>query len=174
MRIKAKLKDLSFDRNGNALITLVTREDVREAFDELTECEVTAEIKKWHPKRSLDANAYAWVLLDQLSAKLEIPKEELYREEIRNVGGVSDYICIKQEKADAFRRTWENRGIGWQTEEIPSKVDGCVNLLCYKGSSEFDTKQMSDLIDTIIQDCESVGIPTMTDEQIAKLKGEWK
>ena len=175
MRIRAKLKDLSFDRDGKQNITISTNEDVRSAFDELAESEVTVEIKKWRPKRSLDANAYAWVLLDQLSEKLGIPKEELYREEIRNVGGISQIIGIETEYAEDFRRLWENRGIGWQTEVFDSKkTEGISNVVCYKGSSEFDTKQMSDLIENIKQDCEAQGIPTMTDEQLKELLGNWR
>lgn len=175
MRIKAKLKDLSFDRDGKQNITISTNEDVRTAFDELAECEVTVEIKKWHPKRSLDANAYAWVLLDQLSEKLGIPKEEIYREEIRNVGGISQIIGIETEYVEDFRRLWENRGIGWQTEVFDSKkTEGISNIVCYKGSSEFDTKQMSNLIENIKQDCEAQGIPTITDEQLKELLGNWR
>lgn len=173
--MRARLRDIVFDRSGNAVISFETAENFRDEYDNLADGEVDIEIKKWRPKRSLDANAYAWVLLDKLSAKLGIPKEELYREEIRNVGGVSRIIGIETEYAEDFRRLWGSKGLGWQTEVFESKKkEGISNIICYKGSSAFDSKQMSDLIDNIIQDCEAQGIPTMTDEQIQKLIGDWK
>ena len=58
----ARLKDLSFDRDGNQIITLVTKQDCRSLFDELNDKDIDVEIKKHRKKRSLDANAYFWVL----------------------------------------------------------------------------------------------------------------
>lgn len=50
--------------------------------------------------RSLDANAYAWVLLDKLAAHYGIPRNDVYREEIRIIGGVSDVVCMVSKAAD--------------------------------------------------------------------------
>ena len=44
------------------------------------------ELKEYKPKRSIDSNAYAWVLLGKLQDKLHIPKEEIYRDLIKNIG----------------------------------------------------------------------------------------
>ena len=63
--------------------------------------------------RSLDANAYAWVLLDKLAAHYGIPRNDVYREEIKIIGGVSDVLCIVSEAADEFCRKWESKGTGW-------------------------------------------------------------
>ena len=131
------------------------------------------EITEKRKKRSLDANAYAWVLLDKMSAELGSPKEELYQDQIRKIGGVCDIICIQNKALDKFRKQWEGQGIGWQTEELESKLDGCTNLICYYGSSAFDTKQMSRLLDSIIADCKELGIETRNPEEIASLLEEW-
>lgn len=40
----------------------------------------------------------------------------------------------------------------------------------FKGSSEFNTLEMKIFIDGIIQECENVGIPTLTDEEIRKMR----
>ena len=131
------------------------------------------EITLARQKRSLDANAYMWVLLDKISAEVGVPKEELYQRQIRMIGGVSDTLCIQNKAVDKFRKEWESKGIGWQTETIPVKTAGCTGVIVYYGSSAFDTKQMSRLIDSIVQDCQAMGIETKSDEEIKSLLKEW-
>ena len=131
------------------------------------------EINRIRKKRSLDANAYLWVLLDKLSAELGTPKEELYRRYIKDIGGVSDILCIPNKAVDKFRREWESKGIGWQTDTIPIRTEGCTGVIVYYGSSAFDTKQMSRLIDSIVQDCKSIGIETKPQEEIDSLLEAW-
>ena len=131
------------------------------------------EITQARKKRSLDANAYLWTLLDKLSAELGAPKEELYQMRIREIGGVSDIVCVQNKALDKFKREWESKGLGWQTEEFPSKLDGCTNVIVYYGSSAFDTKQMSRMIDSVVTDCQSIGIETRSPEEINSLLEEW-
>ena len=172
--MRAKLRDMVFDRNGNAVISFETAENFRDEFDELYEGEVEIEIKKWRKKRSLDANAYCWVLINKLAEKLGKSRDEVYREAIRSIGGVSDVICVREKAADALIAGWQHNGTGWQAEMMESKIKGCVNVILYYGSSVYDTKQMAALIDHIVQDCEAVGIPTMTDEQIEEMMRGWR
>ena len=56
---------------------------------------------------------------------------------------------------------------------FPSKIDECTNLTLYCGSSEYNTRQMSQLIDSLVQDAESLGIPTLTDEMAEKMLHRW-
>lgn len=130
-------------------------------------------IKEHRDKRSLDANAYCWVLLDKLAEVLHVHKTELYRSYIREIGGNSETVCVLSKAVDALKRGWTKNGIGWQTEEMPSKIPGCVNVVLYYGSSEYDTAQMSRLIDLIVQDCKAQGIETMTPFQLDALKERW-
>lgn len=123
--------------------------------------------------RSLDANAYCWVLLDKLAAHYGVPKEEVYRDEIRNIAGVSDVLCLRERAAEAFCRAWGRNGIGWMAETFPSKIKGCVNVTVWYGSSTYDTEQMSRLIDAVVQDCKAVGIETMTEQELDALVSRW-
>ena len=123
--------------------------------------------------RSLDANAYCWVLLDKLAAHYNLPREAIYREEIRTIGGVSDVLCIVERAADDFIRRWTAQGIGWMAERGPSKIPGCVNVTVWYGSSSYDTEQMSRLIDQIVSDCESAGIEHLPPQKLAAMKQEW-
>lgn len=132
------------------------------------------EIRPKKSHRSLDANAYAWVLIDKLAAATGLTKTEVYRNAVRDVGGNMDVVCVKATAAPALRKIWESRGIGWQTDEEISKITGCVNVTLYSGTSVFNTAQMSRLIDNLIQDAKSVGIETMPQEELQAMLGRWE
>ena len=173
-RFRSNLKDLSFDREGNSVLSIKAREDLRPLFDELGDADITVEIKKYHPKRSLDANAYFWVLLDKLSVRLNEPKSVLYRQYIRNIGDNNETVCVQNKAVATLCKGWEHNGLGWQTETFPSKIEGCTNVILYYGSSEYDTAQMSRLIDMVVQDCKEQGIETMTPDELSRLIGAWQ
>ena len=132
------------------------------------------EIKPKKSLRSLDANALSWVLIDKLAAATGVPKTEVYRNAVRDVGGNSEIVCVKAEAAPQLRKIWESRGLGWQTEEDISKIPGCVNVILYYGSSTFDTRQMSRMIDNLIQDAKAVGIETLSDRELSLLCEKWE
>lgn len=146
----------------------------KQLVDDLKECEkLSIEVKKFRERRSLDANAYAWVLMDKLASKMGESKEDIYREYIKNIGGNSETICAQNKAVDRLCEGWSKNGIGWQTDTFESKVPGCTNVILYYGSSTYDTEQMSRLLDLIIQDCKQLGIPTETPDEIARLKSLW-
>ena len=72
------------------------------------------ELKEYKQKRSLDSNAYAWVLLGKLQDKLHIP--------IKNIGSF-EIIPVKNEAVERFRQAWSNHGLGWVTETMKSKLE---------------------------------------------------
>ena len=164
-----KLKDLYRGLDGQWVFSISTPFDPRGPFDELKDDLVDVTIKKHRNKRSLDANAFAWVLIDKLAAKLSKSKVEVYRETIREIGGVSDVICVQNKAVERLVSGWEKNGIGWQTDTSPSKIEGCTNVTLYYGSSTYDTYQQSRLIDLLVQECEQQGIPTILDDDSKKI-----
>lgn len=125
-------------------------------------------------KRSLSANAYAWALMNQLAAKINRPVLDIYRDLIRDIGGSSALVTIRADAAKAFKNGWESKGEGWQVhklDEMTTPQGVFYNLQCWYGSSQFDPSQMHRLIELIVQECQQQGIPTMTPEEISKLKG---
>ena len=168
-----KLKDLTRSRDGKWLLTISTPEDFSDLYDALSDKEVSFEIKEARKHRSLTANGYAWVLIDKIAEKTGVRKSEVYRNAIREIGGVSDTICVMDKAVDRLREGWEKNGLGWQTDTMPAKLPGCTCVVLYYGSSVYDSKQMAQLIDSLIQDAESLGIPTITDEQAEKMIGKW-
>lgn len=166
-----KLKELAYNRDGKQVLTIILDGDFREQFDELEPDQVTIDIRKWHRRRSMNANAYAWVLIDKLAERTGITKQEVYRIAIRDIGGVSDVVCIQTKALEAFRSGWEMKGLGWQTEVLDSKLVGCTNVVVYYGSSVYDTRQMSQLIDVLVNECKAQGIETLSPDELEKLAG---
>lgn len=133
------------------------------------------EVKEHRKKRSLDANAYAWVLINKLADTMRIPPTEIYRQAIQNVGGNYEILPVKEEAAEHFKQVWEAQGLGWPCVDMgKSKVSGYRNLRAYYGSSTYTTTQMAQLIESLLQDCRSLDIEVKSAEEIASLMGAWK
>lgn len=145
------------------------REFVLNHKDRLYDCE----IKEHREKRSLDSNSYCWVLLDKLADALRATKEELYLQKVREVGPFKDF-CLTDDEAKTFRVAWEKLGTGWPTEIVDYDRAGDRQVVrAYYGSSTYNTKRMSRLIDSIVEDCKAIGIETLPPEKLAAMKGEW-
>ena len=133
------------------------------------------EIKEHRKKRSLDANAYAWVLINKIADALRITPKEIYRQAIQNVGGNYEILPVKAEAAEHFKQVWEAQGLGWPCVDMgKSKIDGYRNLRAYYGSSTYSTTQMAQLIDILIQDCRALDIEVKSEEEIASIMRTWK
>ena len=169
--MRGRLKDLTFGAHGEQHITITVTSDFRESYDALKDSDINVEIKKWRKPRSRDANAYAWVLIDKIAAALSLDKAEVYREAIREIGGVSDTVFVQDVAVQKLCEGWEHNGIGWQTETFPSKIEGCTNVILYYGSSTYDTKQMSLLIDHLVAEAKAIGIETMPPDKLDALLG---
>lgn len=169
-----RLVDLVVGRNGKQRVTLEIDGDFRQQYDEFSGKDLDIIVKQHRNKRSLDANAYCWVLIDKIAEATGADKELIYKSAIRSIGGVSDIVLIKTEAAETFCKNWQRQGIGWQTETMPSKTDGWIYVIVYAGSSAYNTRQMSALIDSLVEDAKGLGIETATPEQIAKYKDLWE
>lgn len=177
MKISGKIVGANIDfRTNKPQLTLEVNElnDFKLIVDELKDRDkLSIEIKPYRARRSLDANAYAWVLMDRLAEKMGESKVDIYREYVRHIGGNSEIVCVKNSAAERLREGWGKNGIGWITDTLPSKIKGCTCIILYYGSSTYDTAQMSRLLDLITQDCKQLGIPTETPDEIARLKSLW-
>jgi hypothetical protein len=157
-----KITDCYVD--NNALVLVTTRKEAFE-FAGQFRAGTDYEIKPVHRKRSLDSNALAWALIDKIAVALQAPKEVIYRNAIRNIGGVSETVCCKREAVEHLVRGWTNRGLGWQTQVEPSKIPGCQNVILYFGSSSYNAGQMSLLINDLQRDAAALGIEAAADKK---------
>ena len=132
------------------------------------------EVKEHKKKRSLDANAYCWVLINKIADALRITPKEVYRQAIQNVSGNYEIIPIKEEAVSHFKQVWEAQGLGWPCVNMgKSTIDGYRNLRAYYGSSTFSVSQMQVLIDNLVQDCRALDIEVKSEEEIASLMEVW-
>lgn len=188
---KVKVQDAHclFDDKGTVHITIMAPGDqlgaarrmcreIEAVLESEKQVELTA--ARYYPKRSLDANAYCWVLLDKLAVALSDDKrtvspEEVYQQIIPNVGGNSRILPIRDDAVEEWKRIWGGKGTGWTCEDMGpcSNLPGYHNVRCFYGSSVYDTKQMSRLIDLVVQECKEQGIETKTPEELARLKELW-
>jgi hypothetical protein len=164
----------TFDAEGHWLCLKMDGAQARQIVDKMQEGkQYDLEIKLHRNRRSLDANAYFWVLLDQLATETKMEKTHLYREMVKEIGGNSQVICVTNEGLMQLKESWERNGPGWVAETFPSKLEGCTNMILYYGSSTYDTAQMSRLIALVVQECRQVGIETMTPRELSLLMEAW-
>lgn len=181
MKVTGKLKDLTYARGGEQILSLaIPREaEIGDAFDELMDVDVDITIVKHRKRRSNDANAYCWVLCTKLAETLSSEgqihtKDEIYRDAIRSVGVYRD-VEIAEDAEKTFNTVWSAYGTGWFTERVDSsREDGKIILRLYYGSSQYNTKCMSRLIDNLVQDCKALGIETATPDEINYLMKMWQ
>ena len=132
-----------------------------------------AVIKRKRAKRSLDANAYCWVLCRKIAEKTGATDTEVYGQCILDYG-VTTIKPERKDLVDDLVRMWDGMGIGNSHDILgDSKIDGYVNVKYYYGSSQYNTKQMSRLIDKVVEGAKELGIETLSDRELSLLKEEW-
>lgn len=136
--------------------------------------EYKATLEKTIRKRSLNANDYCWTLIGQLASVINLPSQDIYRSLVRDIGGVSEIVAVRDYAYDTFKKAWESRGIAWMVDKLDEMhtPDGLYyKVECWHGSSDYNTAQMARLIDLVVQDCKAAGLETMTPDELARLKG---
>jgi len=158
---KIKVSFTIVDKLGSAVLN-----DLKALSDEF----ITVKISKFRKRRTLTQNAYLWTLCDELAQSLDSTAKEVYRLAIRHVG-VLELVPVKLESAKRWVSSWEGKGDGWICEEHrESKLEGYITYRCYYGSSVYNTKEQARLIDYIIDECKLLGIPTMSTNEVERLK----
>ena len=155
-----KLRDLTINRDRTQNITVTVGADFRDMFDKLKDRQLDIEIKPHREKRSKSANDFCWALCTDIgnAMKPPIPKEEVYRQAIKDVGEYEP-LPIKNEAVDTFQRRWAEKGTGWFAEVVDdSKIKGYKLVFAYYGSSTYDKGVMARLIDYLVQDAEQMGL----------------
>jgi hypothetical protein len=122
------------------------------------------EIKEHRQRRSLNQNAYAWELIGKIADNMRKSKEEVYLGMLRDYGQ-SQVISVRADiDINGYFKYFEKFGTG--------QVNGkdFTHYKIYKGSSEYDTREMTIFLDGIIQEAQALGIDTLTPNQLAELK----
>ena len=174
MQTTGIITDIGIDyKTRKSKISLLLDTKEIEIVEQLkNENKLNVELKKWRKKRSLDSNAYCWVLCDAIAKKITVAdaivtKEQIYKDAIMHIGTFETMI-LPEKALERWTRIWSNQGIGFLVEEV-SRKDKCVKVHCYYGSSSYNTKEMSILIDYIVQEAKQVGVETMPDKELKSL-----
>ncbi len=132
-----------------------------------------ARLSQKREHRSLDANAYLWVLCQKIAEAAGTTKDEVYLDAVRHAGQF-EYLPIRADALEAFKRRWNGRGIGWPVEIVDdSKLPGYKKVIAYYGSSVYDTREMSVLLDYVVNTAKDMEIETATPDELARMMAGW-
>ena len=121
--------------------------------------EYQVEIKEYKQKRSLNANAYAWVLINKIANVMRLSKEEVYLNMLKHYGQSQVVSIVSEVNITGYFKYYEVIG----TSILNNKEFNHIRV--FKGSSEYDTKEMSIFIDGIVQEAKQLDIETLTPNQ---------
>lgn len=173
--LSGKIQGIDIDFvTRKATLTLSINEEAaaKNLFDDLHEAEkLSIKIDKYREKRSLNANNYAWKLLTEIGNVLRADKEDIYLKMLKRYGQSQMISVLAHIPINEYVKYCEEAG--------ESKLNGKLfkHYKVYKGSSEFNTREMSIFLDGVVSEAEELGIQTMTPNEIARLKslwGEWE
>ena len=167
IEVKAELTDISINYKNGKIRATFEYEGKPEEAEGLLQKAVRLIFKSWKEKRSLNANAYCWALINQIANVLKSSKEDVYLRMLKDYGQ-SEVVSIRSNiNPEGYFKYFDEIGKGY----VGNKEFTHYKL--FKGSSEYDTQEMSILIDGVIQEAEALGISTLTPNEIEQLKQRW-
>lgn len=177
MELTGEIKDLSKDyKTDKPILQLVLNErDCLLNLEQLKDIKLSIQVKKWRKKRSINANNYFWKLLSEYSEEKNVDTIEEYKERVKRLG-IFRRFRIEDKDKKTFEIMWQDKGIAWFCEIADTEYIGDIEfkiINAYYGSSSFNSKQMSRLINDLVEDCKEVGIETKPQAEIDSLLKEW-
>lgn len=126
------------------------------------------EIKERRKRRSLNANAYAWVLIGKIADALRASKDDIYLLMLKRYGQSDLVSVLASIDVSRYFKYYEEAG--------RTRLQGkdFIHYRVYAGSSEYDTREMAILIDGIVDEAKTLGIETLTPDDIERMKAAWK
>lgn len=173
MECKGSIISVSRDLDTNGIVANLLLKDV--SVQELQAVraleELTVSFKKYRKKRSLDANAYCWVLCSKIAEKVGSSKDDVYEQMLQDYGcyyeDENGYVVMTVKSSVDMSRI----GGHWKFYKENGKFSSYLKI---KGSSEYDSVEMSRFIDGIIYEAKELGISTETPDKIERMKALWK
>lgn len=151
-------------------VTFEINEDITASIDKIRDKMLNLTAKIHREKRSLDANAYAWVLMQKIAEAIHTEKWSVYLMMLERYSPVFTHIIVRPEAVERVKGEWRTvKVLG------PIQVNGStgIQLQCYFGSSTFDSKEMASFIDGIVSECKEMGIETLPPDEIERMRREW-
>ena len=120
-------------------------------------------IEKHRNKRSLDANNYAWHLINEIANALRLSKEEIYFEMLKSYGQRDYASMLSNVNASDYFKYYEEQGV------FKNNGNTFKSYLVFKGTSQYDSREMSIFIDGLVQEARQLGIETLEDMEIENI-----
>lgn len=165
MEFIGQLEDVNIDFSKGTVITFTTKSTNANTLNEylkLKDKELKVSFSQKKNKRSLDANACLWFCLNRIAVALNTDKWLIYLQMLKRYGKFT-YICVKPNVVDKVKEQWRECEVIGETTINGQKA---VQLLCYFGSSTYDTKEFSTLLNGVISEMEEMGLDTPTSEDV--------
>lgn len=125
------------------------------------------EIKEYHKKRSLNANAYAWTLIGKIADVVRNSKEEVYIEMLKKYGQSEIVSVLSDIDVTEYFKYFE------QIATVKLQGKNFTHYKVFKGTSEYNTAEMAVFIDGVISEAEELGINTLPPDEVEKIKSLW-
>lgn len=171
MKTTGRIKNVSRDWETNRMIIAFDIDSVPDDLDSLTGCDVLdISAEKHRNKRSINANALFWKCLGDIAHALETDKWSVYLKMLKRYGEYT-YIVVKPQAVPMLKAQWrECEEIG----DIDIHGETAVQMLCYYGSSTYDSKQFSTLLNGTISEMKEMGLETPTSEEMRRSIEQWE
>lgn len=170
MQIRAKLNDVSRAQSGRYLISLEVIEANMGELEKYQDKELALELKQWREKRSLNANALLWACINDITNAFGGDKWNVYLQMLRKYGQYT-FIEMPEAALPKFKKMYR------ECDVVGSRYTDSgdmLQVLCYYGSSTYDTKEFSVLLDGVIDDMKAAGLDTPTSEDIQAALEAWE
>lgn len=130
------------------------------------------DIKRIKTHRGLTANAYYWVLAEQLAKALGTSKDELHEEMMNRYGTLKTNDDGKPIVFSLAAGEDPKSVTPYSRSFAEGEVNGkrFIHYAVLKGSSEMSAKEFGDLLDGLISECKEMGIPTATDKELKEME----
>lgn len=172
--MKGRIESMAYTMDGQLFLSLTVPRAHAEELRKLQGVALDIDIKRQRNKRSMNANALAWVICDELGQALGMSKEAVYKKAIKEIG-VFDVVRARNGAVASLMERWGRQGIGWVAEDMgESDARGYHDVFVYYGSSVYNAQEMSRLLDYLTDDARQMGITLRaTPEQVAEAKRRW-
>ncbi len=174
MEFTSKIKDIGRTLQGSLTITLESHEISPKKAAELAELgDLMVTIEKRKKKRSLDANAYYWLLVGKIGKHTGASKNHIHNMMLDRYGELDQMpdgslipFCIRDD-IDYLEFPYPHLK---PTQKTLSKGNKLYRwYFQIKGSSEYNTAEMSQLIEGVVSECKEMGIETLPPEELERM-----
>lgn len=176
MEMVATSKSIARDYATGHILLTFGAEEFLEGGPDLPSGPLRVTVKPYKKKRSLDANAYYWTLITKLAGAMGISNNRCHQLMLRAYGtprvvsGCLVQIPLPDEEEVEETVLESSR---WYVKPTDRVKDGMRTYIEMRGSSDYDTAEMSRLIEGTIQECKDIGIEVLSPEELERMMGEY-